>query len=125
MNQFDRFIRTVIQVARALAVVWPTAVIAFGQPVGTTGLILAVAAAAVVLVNGLQNVVLQSVPGPWRRWVRTVAAVVLGAGGAAPAVLQAVGDPTDVNGWIVGVFAGLVVLDSAIRNRLDAVKASS
>jgi hypothetical protein len=112
----ERWISTIWQVVIAVAVVWPAAVAAVGAPMDAAGWILGLAAGLTVLVNGVQNVLVRLFPGK-RRVLRTVIAVTVAVAGAAPAAVAAVGEPTSTTGWITGLFAAVVVVQSAVRNR--------
>ena len=118
----DRVIRTLLQVLGALVVLIPTVASTIGTPANAVGWILAIAAAAVVVVNGLWNVIVSSTPGPHQRVVRTTLQAIVAFCLAVPTAIAAVGEPTSTTAWISGLLAAAVVLISAVQNSLDQRK---
>lgn len=119
----DRIIRTIEQVLLALVVAWPLAVAALGQPATTIGWIVGGAAAAVVFITAVWNVIVPTIPGPHRRVVRTVVYVVLAVLGTAPAVADKIDVATSTAGWGATILGAAVVLFSAVQNGRDRAKA--
>lgn len=118
----DRWLATIIQVIAAFVLVLPAALSQVHGAAGPTAWILGIAAAAVIIVNGVWNAVSSAVPGPWRRVVRTTVHVILAICLAVPAAVAAVGEPANTTGWLIGILGAVVVILSAIQNAV-AVKA--
>jgi hypothetical protein len=111
---------TIVQVIAAFVVVLPAALAAVDGAASPTAWILGIAAATVIVVNGVWNVMSSAIPGPWRRVVRTAVHVVLAVALAVPAAVTAVGQPADVTGWLVGILGAVVVILSAAQNAIAA-----
>lgn len=120
----ERWTATIIQVIAAFVLVLPAALAQVDGAAGPTAWILGIAAATVIVVNGVWNAVSAAVPGPWRRVVRTTVHVVLAFALAVPAAVTAVGEPADVTGWLIGVLGSVVVILSAVQNAAAAAAAS-
>lgn len=120
----ERWTATIIQVIAAFVLVLPAALAQVDGAAGPTAWILGIAAATVIVVNGVWNAVSAAVPGPWRRVVRTTVHVVLAFALAVPAAVTAVGEPADVTGWLIGVLGAVVVILSAAQNAAAAAAAS-
>lgn len=120
----ERWTATIIQVIAAFVLVLPAALAQVDGAAGPTAWILGIAAATVIVVNGVWNAVSAAVPGPWRRVVRTAVHVILAVALAVPAAVTAVGEPADVTGWLIGVLGAVVVILSAVQNAAAAAAAS-
>jgi steroid 5-alpha reductase family enzyme len=116
----ERWLATIVQVIGAFVLVLPAALSQVHGAAGPTAWILGIAAATVIVVNGVWNAVSGAVPGPWRRVVRTAVHVVLAICLAVPAAVAAVGKPADTTGWLIGVLGAVVVILSAIQNAVGA-----
>jgi hypothetical protein len=116
----ERWLATIIQVIAAFVLVLPAALSQIDGAAGPSAWILGIAAAAVIVINGVWNAVSSAIPGPWRRVVRTAVHVVLAVALAVPAAVTAVGEPADVTGWLVGILGAVVVILSAVQNAAAA-----
>lgn len=116
----QRWLATIIQVIAAFALVLPAALAQVDGAAGPTAWILGIAAATVIIINGVWNALSAAVPGPWRRVVRTTVHVILAVALAVPAAVTAVGEPADVTGWLVGILGAVVVILSAAQNAIAA-----
>jgi hypothetical protein len=116
----ERWTATIIQVIGAFVLVLPAALAQVDGAAGPTAWILGIAAATVIIVNGVWNAISTAVPGPWRRVARTTVHVILAICLAVPAAVAAIGEPADITGWLVGILGAVVVILSAAQNAIAA-----
>jgi predicted membrane channel-forming protein YqfA (hemolysin III family) len=116
----ERWLSTIMQVIAAFVLVLPAALSQVDGAAGPTAWILGIAAATVIVVNGVWNAVSSAIPTPHRRLVRTVVHVVVAICVATPAAVAAVGEPAGATGWLIGILGAVVVILSAVRNAIAA-----